>query len=252
MYSANNHATQPLGLAMMTNLLWKPGSKLRIGFKGGSIWQKDRVKKYALEWCKFANIAFTFVDSGELDILIAFDPTKESSSRLGVDCAWYSSQDQPSMNPNCINNNTSESLIRYAILHEFGHALGAIHEHQSPCVQIPWDKEEVYRDLGNHPIGWDIATVDYNMFSIEQNRDIQATSFDPNSIMMYEIRDNWTKNGKGVSPNLKLSCLDKGHIRLCYPNEAHDASQPNVVAARPKEKSQLATASGLDQEEATL
>lgn len=30
----------PLGLAMMTGNFWRPGRELKIGFKGGSSWQK--------------------------------------------------------------------------------------------------------------------------------------------------------------------------------------------------------------------
>lgn len=32
----------PLGLAMMTGTFWRPGRELKIGFQGGSSWQKVR------------------------------------------------------------------------------------------------------------------------------------------------------------------------------------------------------------------
>ncbi|KPM39403.1 hypothetical protein AK830_g7146 [Neonectria ditissima] len=50
----------PLGLAMLTRNFWLAGRELKIGFQGGSTWQKDQVKKYAPEWCQYANIKFTY------------------------------------------------------------------------------------------------------------------------------------------------------------------------------------------------
>ena len=43
-------------------------------------------------------------------------------------------------------------IDRGTILHEFGHALGLIHEHQSPASGgFEWDREEVLSPLLN---GW--------------------------------------------------------------------------------------------------
>ncbi len=40
---------------------------------------------------------------------------------------------------------TPNDEYRRVVLHEFGHALGGIHEHQSPASGvIPWDKPKVY------------------------------------------------------------------------------------------------------------
>jgi hypothetical protein len=51
------------------------------------------------------------------------------------------------------------------VLHEFGHALGLIHEHQNPVGGIQWNKPAVYADLGGPPNFWGKATVDNNMFA---------------------------------------------------------------------------------------
>jgi hypothetical protein len=55
------------------------------------------------------------------------------------------------MNLGWINDNKSEDDLRSVILHEFGHALGAVHEHESPYARIQWDREKVYEDLGGPP-----------------------------------------------------------------------------------------------------
>ena len=49
--------------------------------------------------------------------------------------------------------------------HEFGHALGLHHEHQSPATtcneEFDWDY--IYKAFGEPPDGWDKQTVDNNM-----------------------------------------------------------------------------------------
>ena len=47
------------------------------------------------------------------------------------------------MNLGWIDQNKKPSAIRQVILHEFGHALGAVHEHESPYSTIPWNKDKV-------------------------------------------------------------------------------------------------------------
>ena len=50
------------------------------------------------------------------------------------------------------------------ILHEFGHALGLIHEHQNPIQAIDWNKPAVIADLSGPPNNWDRDTIEHNMF----------------------------------------------------------------------------------------
>ena len=47
------------------------------------------------------------------------------------------------MNLGWIHDSKSEDELRSVVLHEFGHALGAVHEHESPYASIPWNKEKV-------------------------------------------------------------------------------------------------------------
>ncbi|KAH6888402.1 hypothetical protein B0T10DRAFT_529464 [Thelonectria olida] len=228
----------PLGLAMVTRKFWLAGRELKIGFQGGSTWQKDQVKKYAPEWCQYANIKFTFVDSGDVEMLIAFNPADGSWSYLGTDCTWYSSRGRPSMNLGWINDNQPADEIRSVILHEFGHALGATHEHMSPFAKIPWNKEQVYKDLGGPPNNWPRAKVDQNMFTVMTLQDTQATDFDPESIMLYSYPASWTTDGKGTSNNTKLSTTDKTYIKFCYPADGFDAGQFSTLEVRPWDKPQ--------------
>ncbi|PWY89867.1 zincin [Aspergillus heteromorphus CBS 117.55] len=224
----------PLELAMFTSTFWKPGRELKIGFHSGTSWQHDKVKQYAPEWTRHANLTFTFVDTPDAttDILIDFDGTKGSWSRLGVKSGIYSGRGEPSMNLGWITDSQPDSEIRGVILHEFGHALGAVHEHQSPRASIPWNRETIYEDLGGEPNRWTREKVDQNMFAHYSQDRVQATDFDMASIMLYYYPASWTTDGKGTPYNTELSQSDKDYIRFCYPADGLDAGQFSTLELR--------------------
>ncbi len=84
------------------------------------------------------------------------------------------------------------------ILHEFGHALGLIHEHQNPLGTIKWNKPAVVHDLSGPPNNWDQATIDHNMFEAYPAAEIDGTKLDKTSIMMYPIPASWVTDPSQV------------------------------------------------------
>ncbi|KAI4255879.1 MAG: hypothetical protein L6R42_006513 [Xanthoria sp. 1 TBL-2021] len=224
---------EPQSLAVLMGKFWAPGRELRISFVAGTDWQKDQVKKFAPLWCKHANLSMKFVPNGDCDILIDFNPSLGSWSNLGTDSGYVASQRRPSMNLGWINQDQKEENIRGVILHEFGHALGAVHEHESPFAQIPWNKEAVYKSLGGPPNNWDKQKVDGNMFTKYGLDKVKATRFDIQSIMLYHYPAEWTTNGKGTPFNTDLSEKDKSYIRFTYPPKSLDAGQFNTMELRP-------------------
>lgn len=191
------------------------------------------MKKFAPEWTQYANIKFKFVDSGDKEIWISFDPSNGSHSYLGTDCLSVIARGEPSMNLGWIDDNKDDDELRQVVLHEFGHALGAIHEHESPMAEIPWNKEAVYKDLGGPPNNWSRQVVDNNMFTLYTLDKTPATDFDGESIMLYYFPPHWTTNGKGTSFNTKLSNSDKAYIKFCYPGDDCDAGIFNTMEVRP-------------------
>ncbi|KAK7737618.1 hypothetical protein SLS63_002747 [Diaporthe eres] len=214
---------------MLTGKFWQPGQELKIGFQGGSSWQK---------WTEYANINFTFVDSVEVDVLVGFDPGRSWSS-IGTDSSNPSSKNQTSLNLGWIEDGNSEDAIRSVILHEFGHALGMIHEHSSPYANISWNKDHVYKELGGPPKNWTKDMVDHNVFHLYTLEDTQATPFDPDSIMLYYYPAEWTTDGKGTNWNVQLSALDIEYIKFCYPADTYDAGEFNTAEIRPEDEPQL-------------
>jgi len=62
---------------------WTPGTSIRVKFLGGNEGVKSKIRNVVKEWEQYANIKFNFVDMGESDIRIAFDPNKGAYSKIG-------------------------------------------------------------------------------------------------------------------------------------------------------------------------
>lgn len=112
---------------------------------------------------------------------------------------------------------TPQDELQRVVLHEFGHALGLIHEHQSPAAEIPWDTEAVYNIYAGPPNFWSRAEVDRNILARYSRMESNYTDFDPDSIMLYPIPPELTHGELVVGWNRTLSPTDRTGIRRFYP-----------------------------------
>lgn len=194
--------------------LWENGTELRVKFLSGSRAMRDRVMSYAQEWEYFVNLKFVEVSSGDAEIRVNLDNKGGHNSMIGLLCASIP-QYQKTMNLDTTDFLTYDAMHR-TVLHEFGHAIGFLHEHYSPKSTISWNKELVYNELYRTQ-GWDRPTVDVNMFQVYKYSYTHGTSYDPTSIMHYPIVARWTTNGYSVPWNNQLSIGDKVLAQTLYP-----------------------------------
>lgn len=196
--------------------LWDNGATLRVKFMSGSQNMKDRVISYAREWEQYANLKFVVVESGESDIRVNLDNKGGHNSIIGQ-LASSIAPNEKTMNLDTTDFLTYDAMHR-TVLHEFGHAIGLLHEHYSPKAGIPWNKELVYKELAQSQ-GWDRQTVDVNLFQEYALTYTHGTSYDKTSIMHYPVLARWTTNGYSVPWNNSLSMGDKSLIAALYPKE---------------------------------
>ena len=101
--------------------------------KAGNTIQQNKVKTVVQEWEKYANVKFTFVATGKATIRITFDTTSGSWSYVGNEVGLIK-PNEATMNLGWIGSSSTTITAdeKGVILHEFGHTLGLMHEHQSP------------------------------------------------------------------------------------------------------------------------
>lgn len=212
---------------------WAQTQRINVCFVGGSDALRARILKVASTWFAYANL--TMVSGGPNGRTCADKDASEV--RIGfAEPGYWSYIGHDSVHPQLVSNNLvsmnfagfdtnplEEPRFTGVVLHEWGHALGLHHEHQSPAsgcdTEYDWPKlYAYYRDN----FGWDQKKVDDNVRQLNADRSAYDWSYvDPLSIMVYASDPNFLLKGTS-SPcyfhgNDTLSQLDLAGIQRTYP-----------------------------------
>ncbi|PPQ84926.1 hypothetical protein CVT24_000181, partial [Panaeolus cyanescens] len=182
-----------------------------------------KVRETIVEWTKHGNIKFEEVPITDKPALrIGFDSTVGSWSYVGNEAVDIP-ETEPTMNLASIgtlpSTTADESVV---ILHEFGHALGLVHEHQSPTHgnKFALDEEAVYQ-FYTDTHGWtreDIKTYIIDVYNKEEITNY--AEFDEHSIMLSFMPATMNKQRVSITPAAgvgELSPVDKASISINYP-----------------------------------
>lgn len=198
-------------------LFWAPGTHIHVRFLHGESWIQHKVANYAQEWTRDANLSFAFDNHPQAQIRIAF-LDNGSWSAVGVmalDRERYP-LDRPTMNFGWLSADLPEDEFAYVVLHEFGHALGMLHEHQGPATGIRWNTQAIIEDFAGR---WTPGQIEREILSRYHGPETQFTAFDPESIMLYRIPARWTLDDQAFPLHSTLSQTDMAFIRSCYPGK---------------------------------
>ena len=218
-------SAHPMKMAIFTGKRWDNGRKIGVRFLDGSPKQRTLTQKYATAWSKFANVIFDFNAGAKAEIRVSFVADPGSWSAVGTDCLLRAAfpLTEATMNFGWLRDGTDPTEWRRVVTHEFGHALGAIHEHQNPSGGIKWNLPAVYRTFSGPPNNWSREEIDFNIVQKYSINQLNATKFDIKSIMLYSFPANLIIGGRATPNNTDLSSGDKKFIGQIYPT-------PSVLA----------------------
>jgi hypothetical protein len=170
--------------------------------------------RHLRRWEPIIQRQFKIVDALPAEIRITFASTG-SWSNLGTD-AIKMPQNQASMNFGWFDNSTPDEEIRRTTIHEFGHAIGLIHEHMHPNAGIPWNVQAVLWYYWKTQ-GWN-AQQTYQQVLTPMNRTVlQMGNYDKTSIMHYPVPKELVTNPNAVVGwNTDLSEYDKAFVSQAY------------------------------------
>jgi hypothetical protein len=209
-----------LKIALLTSKRWSNGRVLGVRFLDGSELQRQNTIKYATLWSQFANVRFNFDTGNDAEIRISFEADPGSWSAVGTDCllAEVFPNNEPTVNFGWLREDTDDVEWRRVVTHEFGHVLGAIHEHQNPRGNlIQWNKQAVYSYFSGPPNFWSKDEIDFNILDKYSLAQLNATRFDRKSIMLYQFPPELTLNHVGTASNTQLSMQDERFVAEMYP-----------------------------------
>lgn len=202
-FSAATPSAHIARMALFRAKKWPVGATLKVRFLGGTSAQQDIVRQFAPEWSEYANLKLNFTNASDAELRITFDANLGAWSYIGTDALNIP------QNTATMNFGWQDKAV---VLHEFGHAIGLIHEHQSPFGGIKWNRDAVIRDLSGPPNEWDLQTIEHNIFATYNKTLLNGTELDKFSIMMYRIPASWTTDGFSTEFNGELSPIDRSFI----------------------------------------
>lgn len=171
------------------------------------------VKKAASEWLPHINLKFEFVPGEEGDVRITQNMIDDQGGASAIGTDALHNPHSPTMS---LPRDHKHPRFAYAVMHEFGHMLGAHHAHQHPDAHIPWDMDKVYEGY-KRIAGMDRQSVQKNVLPQPRSSHYDYLPYDGDSVMHYGISPRFTHGNWGQSETWSLSDGDIAWAQKAYP-----------------------------------
>lgn len=192
--------------------LWD-STVISVKFMDDRFTMKDQVINWANEWSGFTGRTFVRSYANDADIRVSF-LSEGLSSAIGKN-AHNVNKASPTMSLHHLWEYDDQKQ-RAIVLHEFGHALGLIHELQHPEIKIKWNRPVLfayYKNTYKRDSGW----VKEQIIDPYSTTTSIRCELDLKSIMMYEIPKGLTIDTTYEIPApTDLSSNDKKFIKMIY------------------------------------
>jgi hypothetical protein len=245
---------------ILKSRVWNPKDQpLTVAFLGGSAELRGKIVSMISAWSAAANIRFDFGSQRAYREWTRADRSYAADIRIAFDeQGYWSFVGSDSIDPNVSKANQASMNFQGfpdglpadwqgVVLHEFGHAVGFEHEHQSPAAncnaEFRFDDDPgyiatkdiygsfiqdsqgrrpgIYTVLGGSPNNWDRQQVDFNLKQLPNTTDLRFSAFDLHSIMMYSFQSWMFVSGDQSScytpENQTLSIQDQRAALETYP-----------------------------------
>jgi hypothetical protein len=235
----------------MTDALWKPGDKGTITITFGG-YECDGCSPDAA-WSQIGNHSDENSPSMNLGFI---DPPYTPFTLNGKTYTAPANATRNYCGTSGPGSCTAGWVPGATVVHEFGHALGMMHEHQnnlSGSDPIKLDEKQVvayYNCIGMGASGAATNVLDTYSCKAGETCNYAGTKFDPDSIMLYYLPSAWIQgctpykslidcsailantqscSKNPTSPNFKLSQEDIGWLQQQYPLNSTD---PPVITVK--------------------
>lgn len=214
----------------LDNLRWDNNDLITVSFhQGGDFTTCNLTFSERKEFVKhtinrtiipLVNLRFIWLNDNDPTafIRIKFDSGDGAWSYVGKECLQVDGP-EATMNLGWLdcpeeNGPSDEGSV---IIHEFGHVLGLVHEHQSKNFPYVWDRDRVISELTSAPNYWTESMIEQNIFGIFDSGNSQTSEYDPNSIMHYYFPQEFFNPQTIIPYNTSLSTRDIEIIQGMYP-----------------------------------